>query len=356
MAGLLGSHRGAGTSAERIPSVRILIVGNAGAGKTCIAHLMATGSPAKGVRQTVGCSTSVVLVEPADSGGLSDARQRPIFIELWDIGAHERYKTLRSSFYADISGVIIVTDSASSRSQASVRKWAAEVAAKGRFVAPMPPDQAAANPGSLPVPCLVINNKADLRGMGMRRGVWLSGWSRGFLVWLETIMRQFKFRRKLKTLLRPASSSGLSDERLAVTVISASAAQGIIDEAAVDGFFAECIARRLNPGAAGAGAAAAKFVRRPTSGGAGGGGGSDFQSARKRPPIAHSPYSADGPPPPAYSPSPTPQLPNGGPHSASSWGGFSRTTSFHSTMSSTGDYGWAGDHGHSAVDDSDDLV
>ena len=30
MAGLLGSHRGAGTSAERIPSVRILIVGNAG--------------------------------------------------------------------------------------------------------------------------------------------------------------------------------------------------------------------------------------------------------------------------------------------------------------------------------------
>ena len=58
----------------------------AGAGKTCIAHLMATGSSAKGVRQTVGCSTSVVLVEPADNGGLGDARQRPVFIELWDIG------------------------------------------------------------------------------------------------------------------------------------------------------------------------------------------------------------------------------------------------------------------------------
>jgi hypothetical protein len=53
------------------------------------------------------------------------------------------------------------------RSQASVRKWAAEVAVKGRFVAPMPPDQAGANPGSLPVPCLVINNKADLRGKTM---------------------------------------------------------------------------------------------------------------------------------------------------------------------------------------------
>jgi hypothetical protein len=50
------------------------------------------------------------------------------------------------------------------------------------------------------------------------------------------------------------------------------------------------------------------------------------------------------------------QMQNGGPHSSSSWGGFSRTTSFHSTMSSAGDYGWAGDHGHSTVDDSDDLV
>ncbi|KAK9915898.1 hypothetical protein WJX75_005758 [Coccomyxa subellipsoidea] len=352
MAGLLGSVRGQGNNADRISAVRILIVGNAGAGKTCIAHLMATGSSAKGVRQTVGCSTSVVLVEPADNGGLGDARQRPVFIELWDIGSHERYKTLRSSFYSDISGVIIVTDSASSRSQASVRKWAAEVAVKGRFVAPMPPDQAGANPGSLPVPCLVINNKADLRGMGMRR----SGWSRGFImVWLEALLQQFKFRRKLETLLRPASSSSLSNERLAVTVISASAAQGIIDESAVDSFFAECIARRLGPGA-GPGAAAAKFVRRPTSGGVNGGGGSELQSAqRKKPPIAHSPYSADGPPAPAYSPYPSP-MQNGGPHSSSSWGGFSRTTSFHSTMSSAGDYGWAGDHGHSTVDDSDDLV
>lgn len=30
-------------------------------------------------------------------------------------GAHERYKSLRSSFYADISGVIIVVEAASRR-------------------------------------------------------------------------------------------------------------------------------------------------------------------------------------------------------------------------------------------------
>ncbi|BDA43878.1 probable ras-related protein Rab-7L1 at N-terminal half [Coccomyxa sp. Obi] len=352
MAGFLRSNRGHGSSPDRTPAIRILIVGNAGSGKTCIAHLIATGAPAKGVRQTVGCSTSVVLVEPADTSGLGDARQqRPVFIELWDIGAHERYKTLRSSFYADISGVIIVTDSASGRSQASVRKWAGEVASKGQFVAPMPPEQAAANPGSLPVPCLVINNKADLRGMGSRRGSWVSNWPRGFMVWLERLMRQFKFRRKLQALLRPASSSGLPEERLSVNVVSASAMQGIIDEAAVDGFFAECIARRLSPDGGG-GAAAAKFVRRPASAKFGASSSSEDAAVRKKP-IPHSPYSAEGPPPPDYSPYPSP-VPNGGPHSSNSWGGFSRTTSFHSTVSSAGEHNWAGEY--SRVDDSDDLV
>ena len=50
------------------------------------------------------------------------------------------------------------------RRQAIVRKWAAEVASRARFASALPLEEAAANPGSLPVPCLVVNNKADLRG------------------------------------------------------------------------------------------------------------------------------------------------------------------------------------------------
>ena len=46
-----------------------------------------------------------------------------------------------------------------------MRKWAAEVAGRAKFASTLPPDQAAANPSSLPVPCLVIHNKADLRGV-----------------------------------------------------------------------------------------------------------------------------------------------------------------------------------------------
>lgn len=60
--------------------------------------------------------------------------------------------------WAELDGWLLL------RRQATVRKWAAEVASRARFASALPPEEAAANPGSLPVPCLVINNKADLRG------------------------------------------------------------------------------------------------------------------------------------------------------------------------------------------------
>jgi hypothetical protein len=107
-------------------------------------------------------------------------------------GGHERYKSLRSIFYSELNGVIIVHDQAAHRcapsrrtpallratcpasvtqagsgrrsAPASVRRWANEVAARGSFVGRCGEVQAAANPGALPVPTLVVANKADLRG------------------------------------------------------------------------------------------------------------------------------------------------------------------------------------------------
>ncbi len=128
-----------------------------------------------------------------------------------------------------------------------MRKWAAEVAAKGRFAAALPPEQAAANPGGLPVPCLVIANKADLRSargsfpaaaytrchallivLFQSTGGLRAGWARRGLAWLDVLTRQFKFRRRLAGLLRPASSSRLPDSAAALNVVSASAKQVLL--------------------------------------------------------------------------------------------------------------------------------
>lgn len=59
----------------------------AGSGKTALAHLLATGKPCKSaLRPTVGCNTTVILVDLNLHG--DSQQQQQAFIELWDVGAH----------------------------------------------------------------------------------------------------------------------------------------------------------------------------------------------------------------------------------------------------------------------------
>ena len=57
-----------------------------------------------------------------------------------------------------IAGVIFVHDLSQRRTKTSLQKWASEVAATGTFSAPLP----SGGPGGLPVPYIVVGNKADI--------------------------------------------------------------------------------------------------------------------------------------------------------------------------------------------------
>lgn len=63
-------------------------------------------------------------------------------------------------------GVIFVHDLSQRRTKSSLQKWAAEVAATGTFSAPL----GSGGPGGLPVPYLVIGNKADVAAKEGIRG------------------------------------------------------------------------------------------------------------------------------------------------------------------------------------------
>lgn len=66
-----------------------------------------------------------------------------------------------SSFFSDerrftfIAGVIFVHDLSQRRTETNLQKWAAQVSASGTFSAPL-------SSGGLPVPYIVIGNKADI--------------------------------------------------------------------------------------------------------------------------------------------------------------------------------------------------
>ncbi|KAL4573220.1 hypothetical protein LXL04_020019 [Taraxacum kok-saghyz] len=65
-----------------------------------------------------------------------------------------------------ISGVIFVHGLSQRRTKTSLKKWAAEIAATGTFSAPL----ANGGPGGLPVPYLVVGNKADVAAQEGTRG------------------------------------------------------------------------------------------------------------------------------------------------------------------------------------------
>ncbi|KAL6580671.1 sphingosine N-acyltransferase subunit lip1 [Orobanche minor] len=57
-----------------------------------------------------------------------------------------------------LRGVVFVHDFSQRRTKTSLRSWAVEIAANGTFSAPL----GSGGPGGLPVPYIVIGNKADI--------------------------------------------------------------------------------------------------------------------------------------------------------------------------------------------------
>ncbi|PKI33442.1 hypothetical protein CRG98_046173 [Punica granatum] len=149
--------------------VRVLVVGDSGVGKTSLVHLIVNGSAISRPSQTIGCTVGVKHITYGNSGSSSSSitgdAERDFFVELWDVSGHDRYKDCRSLFYSQINGVIFVYDLSQRRTKTSLQKWATEVAATGTFSAPLE----SGGPGGLPVPYIVISNKADIaKKEGMR--------------------------------------------------------------------------------------------------------------------------------------------------------------------------------------------
>lgn len=66
----------------------------------------------------------------------------------------------------DYAGVIFVHDLSQRTTKTNLQKWAGEVSVTGEFSAPL----SSGGPGGLPVPYIVIGNKADIAAKGGTNG------------------------------------------------------------------------------------------------------------------------------------------------------------------------------------------
>uniref|UniRef100_A0A803KW90 Uncharacterized protein n=1 Tax=Chenopodium quinoa TaxID=63459 RepID=A0A803KW90_CHEQI len=212
--------------------VRVLVVGDSGVGKTSLVQLITKGSTVTRPSRTIGCSVNVKHITygspSSSSNSIKGDAERDFFVELWDISGHERYKDCRSLFYTQINGVIFVYDLSQRRTKTSLHKWAAEIAAVGTFSAPM----GVGGPGGLPVPYIVVSNKADIAAKEGTQG------SSGNLV---DVARQWVEKQGL---LPPSEELPLTESFPGYGALLAAAKEARFDKEAVTKFFRMLIRRR----------------------------------------------------------------------------------------------------------------
>lgn len=204
-------------------------------GKTSIVHLIMNNSAIARPSQTIGCSVSVKHVtcgSPASSSNsIKGDAERDFFVELWDISGHERYKDCRTLFYKQINGIILVHDLSQRKTKTNLHKWVSEIAAIGTFSAPL----GSGGFNGLPVPYLVIGNKADIAAKEGTRG------SSGNLVdaarqWVEK-----------QGLLPSSEELPLTESFPGSASLIAAAKEARFDKEAIIKFFRVLIRRRYFP-------------------------------------------------------------------------------------------------------------
>jgi len=104
-------------------AVRILVLGDSGVGKTSLVHLIAHNSPLTDISYTVGASIEVKLHHFKEG----TQSEKPIWIELCDVGGSHSHRNSRHVFYNNCHGIILVHDLANRKSQQNLDIWLKEV-------------------------------------------------------------------------------------------------------------------------------------------------------------------------------------------------------------------------------------
>jgi Ras-related protein Rab-18 len=102
---------------------KILLIGNAGVGKSSILLRFTDDYFNEALQSTIGVDFKVKAMEVADPNG----RPKKVKVTVWDTAGQERFRTLTSSYYRGAQGIILVYDVARKETFDSLDIWLQEV-------------------------------------------------------------------------------------------------------------------------------------------------------------------------------------------------------------------------------------
>ncbi|KAE8613064.1 hypothetical protein XENTR_v10007550 [Xenopus tropicalis] len=117
---------------------KLILIGDAGVGKTCVVQRFRSGVFAERQGSTIGVDFTMKTLE---------IQGKRVKLQIWDTAGQERFRTITQSYYRSANGAIIAYDITKRKSFASVPRWIEDVK-----------KYAGSN-----IVQLLIGNKSDLR-------------------------------------------------------------------------------------------------------------------------------------------------------------------------------------------------
>ncbi|KDR21424.1 ras-related protein Rab-43 [Zootermopsis nevadensis] len=97
---------------------KIVLIGDCGAGKTCVVQRFKSGTYVERHFNTIGVDFSMKTV-------IVDGKR--VKLQIWDTAGQERFRTITQSYYRSAHGVILVYDITKRSSFLSLQRWIEEV-------------------------------------------------------------------------------------------------------------------------------------------------------------------------------------------------------------------------------------
>ena len=107
-------------------SYKIVMLGDAGVGKTCIVNRYIKGAFSE-TEATLGSNYSAKVIDVSPQGVMQPIKVK---LQIWDTAGGEQFRSLAHIYYKDASAVCLCYDSTSEESYDSLSYWADELRSK----------------------------------------------------------------------------------------------------------------------------------------------------------------------------------------------------------------------------------
>ncbi|GLB45104.1 putative ras of Complex, Roc, domain of DAPkinase [Lyophyllum shimeji] len=137
-----------------MPTVKLVVIGASGVGKTSLRGQYISGRFTNGYRATIGADfITKTLPHPSNPADT-------VTLQIWDTAGQERFSSLSSAFFRGADAALLMFDVNTPETMTALTKWWAEF----RERAPL------ADEDVEDYCCVVVGNKTDLVGSGGRNG------------------------------------------------------------------------------------------------------------------------------------------------------------------------------------------